>query len=80
MNVCPLDERPSESHNTYHFCSYHSLALNQLREAWVSWQKSLENDIPWEAFLSRIVDLREKDEKLVGVWAFEVARYVLSSK
>ncbi len=80
MNICPLDERPGEPNNVYRFCTYHSIALELLQKAWISWKNALGEDIPWEIFLSRIVGLREKDEKLVGTWAFEVAQYVLSQK
>ncbi len=80
MNTCPIDERPLASDNDSRFCTYHSLALNQLQDAWMSWKNALEEEIPWEAFLSKVVDLREKDEKLVGIWALEVAQFLLSSK
>ena len=80
MNTCPIDERPLESDSNSRFCTYHSLALSQLQEAWLSWKSALEEEIPWESFLSKVVDLREKDEKLVGTWALEVAQYLLSSR
>jgi hypothetical protein len=53
------------------FCTYHSTAHENLREAFVLWQKGLE--IVWEDYLDRVQDLES-----LGKWVREVVQYIIA--
>ena len=55
------------------FCPLHSRAHENLLQAYDVWRKGLK--IPWEDYLRRI-----RDNSLTGVWAKEVAEYLIDTE
>ncbi|MGY5854358.1 MAG: hypothetical protein RTU92_12395 [Candidatus Thorarchaeota archaeon] len=53
------------------FCAYHSKAQENLREAFVLWQKGLE--ISWDDYLNRVQNLES-----LGKWVRDVVEYIIS--
>jgi hypothetical protein len=55
------------------FCAVHLKSYENIVEAYSSWRKSLK--IPWKRYLRKI-----KENPFTGVWAKEVAEYLISSE
>ncbi|MGY5875097.1 MAG: hypothetical protein RTU30_05085 [Candidatus Thorarchaeota archaeon] len=53
------------------FCAYHSKAHENLKGAFVQWQKGLE--ISWEEYLNRVQDLES-----LGKWVRDIVEYIIS--
>jgi len=68
MGRCGLCHRRIQPDSEY--CEYHSTSLDNLKEAYKNWRKSL--NIEWDEFLMEVSELNE-----TGSWVLDVAADLL---
>ena len=69
MPNCPICDRNTAGESE--FCAYHSKARENLKEAFVLWQKGFE--VSWEEYLNRVQDLES-----LGKWVRDIVEHIIS--